>query len=103
VTGHPDREVHELVFVADLTVELRAWPCDTWAKVGFDPLAAAAAVVAGWRPVEPAPAERTVIFMLALSLIRAADQAGEIGCGTWLRWRAPRARRVPATRCRVGC
>jgi hypothetical protein len=37
------------VFVADLTVELRAWPTDTWVKVGIDPQAAAAAVVAGWR------------------------------------------------------
>jgi hypothetical protein len=36
------------VFVADLTCELRAWPTDTWAKVGVDPQAAAAAVVAGW-------------------------------------------------------
>jgi hypothetical protein len=35
--------------VADLTVELRAWPTDTWAKVGIDPQAAAAAVVAGWQ------------------------------------------------------
>jgi hypothetical protein len=49
VTGHPDRVPGELVFVADLTVELRAWPADTWAKVGVDPHAAAGAVVAGWR------------------------------------------------------
>jgi hypothetical protein len=49
VTGHPDRTPRELVFLADLTVELRAWPTDTWAKVGVDPLAAAGAVVAGWR------------------------------------------------------
>jgi hypothetical protein len=49
VTGHPDRQPQELVFVADLTVELRAWPADTWAKVGVDPQAAALAVVAGWR------------------------------------------------------
>jgi hypothetical protein len=26
LTGHPDRTPHELVFVPDLTVELRAWP-----------------------------------------------------------------------------
>ena len=49
VTGHPDRQPQELVFVADLTVELRAWPADTWAKVGIDPQAAAGAVIAGWR------------------------------------------------------
>jgi hypothetical protein len=49
VTGHPDRAPHELVFLPDLTVELRAWPLDTWAKVGVDPQAAARAVIAAWR------------------------------------------------------
>jgi hypothetical protein len=49
VTGHPDRASNELVFLADLTTELRAWPADTWAKVGVDPQAAARAVVAAWR------------------------------------------------------
>jgi hypothetical protein len=49
VTGHPDRAPRELVFLAGLTVELRAWPTDTWTKVGIDPQAAAAAVVAGWQ------------------------------------------------------
>jgi hypothetical protein len=32
LTGHPDRTPRELVFLADLTVELRAWPTDTWAR-----------------------------------------------------------------------
>jgi hypothetical protein len=49
LTGHPDRQPQELVFMADLTVELRAWPADTWAKVGVDPQAVALAVVAGWQ------------------------------------------------------
>ena len=49
LTGHPDRTPHELVFLPDLTVELRVWPTDTWTKAGIDPQAAAAAVVAGWR------------------------------------------------------
>jgi hypothetical protein len=49
VTGHSDRAYRELVFLADLTVELRAWPTDTWAKLGIDPQAAAGAVVAGWQ------------------------------------------------------
>jgi hypothetical protein len=49
LTGHPDRARGELVFLPDLTVELRAWPADTWAKVGIDPQAAARAVVAAWR------------------------------------------------------
>ena len=49
LTGHPDRTPQELVFLADLAVELRAWPADTWSKVGVDPQAAGAAVVAAWR------------------------------------------------------
>jgi hypothetical protein len=49
VTGHPDRTAQELVFLADLAVELRAWPADTWRKVGVDPQVVAGAVVAGWR------------------------------------------------------
>jgi hypothetical protein len=49
LTGHPDRAPRELVFLADLTVELRAWPRDTWAKVGVDPHAAARVVVAEWQ------------------------------------------------------
>jgi hypothetical protein len=34
LTGRPEREPGDLVFVADLTGELRAWPNDTWANVG---------------------------------------------------------------------
>ena len=49
LTGHPDRAPRALVFLADLTMELRAWPADTWSKVGVDPQAAALAVVAGWQ------------------------------------------------------
>jgi hypothetical protein len=33
LTGHADRAMRELVFLADLTVELRPWPSDTWAKL----------------------------------------------------------------------
>jgi hypothetical protein len=49
LTGHPDRAAHELVFVPDLTCELRAWPTDTWANLGVDPQAAAGAVIATWQ------------------------------------------------------
>jgi hypothetical protein len=49
VTGHPDRVPRELVFLTDLTLALRAWPTDTWSRVGVDPQAAARAVVAGWQ------------------------------------------------------
>jgi hypothetical protein len=53
VTGHPDRAAHNLVFLADLTVELRAWPLDTWAKVGVDSQAAARAVIGCWQDGHP--------------------------------------------------
>jgi hypothetical protein len=40
------------VFADDLTVELRAWPADTWAKVGVDPDQVARAVIGCWRDGE---------------------------------------------------
>ena len=49
LTGHPDRAPHELVFLPDLTVELRAWPNGTSAALGVDPQAAAGAIIAAWR------------------------------------------------------
>jgi hypothetical protein len=52
LTGHPQREAGELVFVADLTGELRTWPQDTWAKVGVDPDQVAQAVIACWHDGE---------------------------------------------------
>jgi hypothetical protein len=52
LTGHPEREAGELVFVADLTGELRAWPTDTWAQVGVDPEQVAQAVISCWRDGE---------------------------------------------------
>jgi hypothetical protein len=73
VTGHPDRQPQELVFVADLTVELRAWPSDTWAKVGVDPQAAALAVIAGWqRGVLPGLELGALTAQEALALERPA-------------------------------
>jgi hypothetical protein len=52
VTGHPEREAGELVFAADLTGELRAWPHDTWAKLGVDPDQVAKAIIGCWRDGE---------------------------------------------------
>jgi hypothetical protein len=52
LTGHPEREPGDLVFVADLTVELRAWPQDTWTAVGVDPDQVAQAVIGGWQDGE---------------------------------------------------
>jgi hypothetical protein len=52
LTGHQEREAGELVFVADLTCELRAWPTDTWAKLGVDPEQVAQAVIGCWQDGE---------------------------------------------------
>jgi len=54
LTGHPEREPGELVFMADLTGELRAWPLDTWAKVGVDPDQVSQAVIGCWHEGEVA-------------------------------------------------
>jgi hypothetical protein len=52
LTGNPEREGGELVFVVDLTVELRAWPTDTWPKVGVDSDQVARAVIGCWQDGE---------------------------------------------------
>ena len=52
LTGYPEREAGELVFLADLTGELRAWPHDTWAKLGVDPDQVAQAVIGCWQDGE---------------------------------------------------
>jgi hypothetical protein len=49
LTGHPDRQPGELVFLADLTCELRAWPNGTWATLGIDPVMVAQAVIRCWQ------------------------------------------------------
>jgi hypothetical protein len=99
VTGHPDREAHELVFLADLTVELRAWPTDTWAKVGIDPQAAAGAVVAGWQRGDLlgvrlgglTAGEALAMERPAMTLVRAqlGDRLGRQLTHAYRRWRHP--------------
>jgi len=55
LTGLPEREADELVFVAkDRTGELRAWPHDSWAKLGVEPDQVTQAVVGCWRDGEVA-------------------------------------------------
>jgi hypothetical protein len=108
LTGHPDREAHELVFVADLTVELRAWPHGTWAKVGVDPQAAAGAVIAAWRggdlaglqlggltSEEVLALERPAMTYVREQLRqRVARQVGQ----AYLRWLHPTSGRRPGDR-----
>jgi hypothetical protein len=99
LTGHPDRATRELVFLADLTVELRAWPSDTWVKVGVDPQAAAAAVIAGWRRGDLpgvrlgglAAEEALALERPAMTYVRAqlGDRLGRQLARAHRRWRQP--------------
>jgi hypothetical protein len=52
LTGHPERQPGELVLVADLTMELRAWPQDTWVQLGVDPDVVAQAIIDSWRDAD---------------------------------------------------
>jgi hypothetical protein len=73
LTGHPERKAGELVFVADLTGELRAWPHDTWAKLGVDPDQVALAVIGCWQAGEVSGLQVDDLgFEEARSLIRPA-------------------------------
>ena len=73
LTGHPEREAGELVFVADLTGELRAWPQDTWAKLGVGPDQVAQAVIGCWQDGEVSGLQvDDLSFEEARSLIRPA-------------------------------
>jgi hypothetical protein len=108
VTGHPDRAPRELVFVADLTVELRAWPTDTWAKVGIDPQAAAGAVVAGWqrgdllglRLGELTAEEALAMERPAMTLVRAqlGDRLGRQLAHVYRQWLYPSSGRQAGDR-----
>jgi hypothetical protein len=99
LTGHPDRTPRELVFLADLTVELRAWPADIWAKVGIDPQAAARAVISGWqrgdllglRLGRLTAEEALALERPAMTYVRAqlGDQLGRQLARAYWRWRHP--------------
>jgi hypothetical protein len=108
LTGHPDRASQELVFLADLTVELRAWPLDTWAKVGVDPQAAGRAVLAGWqrgdlpglRLGRLAAEETLALERPAMTHVRAqlGDRLGRQLARTYQRWRHPTSGHRPGDR-----
>jgi hypothetical protein len=110
VTGHPDRAPGELVFVADLTVELRAWPLDTWAKVGVDPQAATRTVIAGWQRGDlPAlrlggltAEEALALERPAMTLVRAqlGDRLQRQLARAYRQWRHPSSGRRPDDRFR---
>jgi hypothetical protein len=73
LTGYPEREAGELVFVADLTGDLLAWPHDTWAKLGVDPDQVAQAIIGCWEHGEVSGLQVDDLdFEEARSLIRPA-------------------------------
>jgi hypothetical protein len=108
VTGHPDRRPHELVFLADLTVELRAWATDTWAKAGVDPQAAAGAVIAAWRRGDLkglrlgglTGEEALALERPAMTYVRAqlGDRLGRQLARAYRQWRHPSSSRRPGDR-----
>jgi hypothetical protein len=110
LTGHPDRTLHELVFVADLTVELRAWPTDTdtWSKAGVDPQAAAGGVVAAWRRGDLdglrlgglTDEEALALERPAMTYMREQlrDRLGQQVRQAWWRWLHPTSGRRPGDR-----
>jgi hypothetical protein len=108
VTGHPDRASQELVFVADLTVELRAWPTDTWARLCVDPQAAAGGVIAAWRRGDVTglqfdgltAAEALALERPAMTYVREQlrKRLGRQVGRAWWRWLHPTSGRRPGDR-----
>jgi hypothetical protein len=108
LTGHPEREPGELVFVADLTVELRAWPTDTWTAVGVDPDQVAQAVIGCWQDGEVTGLQvDDLSFEEARSLTRPAmtyaraQLRGRLTArlaGAYRRWLHPTSGRQPGNR-----
>jgi len=108
LTGHPDRTPRALLFLADLTVELRAWPTDTWAGLSVDPQAAAGAVIAAWRRGHLNGLQLGALtHEEALALARPAmtyvreqlrQRLGHDVQQAWWQWLHPTSRRRPADR-----
>jgi hypothetical protein len=106
LTGHPYRQPGELVFLADLAVELRAWPAETWAGLGVDPAAVAHAVIACWRHGDVQGLEfegvsfeeARALGRPAMTVVRGqlrARLAGRVHRAYW-RWLHPSSGRRPA-------
>ena len=107
-TGHPDRRAGELVFLADLTEELRAWPQERWAAVGVDLEQVASAVVGCWRrgdvrglhlPLDPGEDPRALVRP-AMTLARAElrTRLARLVARARRRWLHPSSGRRPGER-----
>jgi hypothetical protein len=107
-TGHPDRQLDQLVFPADLIEELRAWPQERWAALGVDLEAVAAAVNGCWQrgdvrglhlPLEPGEDPRA-LTRPAMTLARAElrERLGGLVARARRRWLHPTSGRRPGER-----
>ena len=104
-TGHPDRQPGELVFPADLTEELRAWPQERWAALGVDLEQVTRTVMACWQrgdvrglqlPLEPGEDPRALVRP-AMTLARAElrDRLVPLVGRARRRWLHPTSGRQP--------
>jgi hypothetical protein len=107
-TGHPDRQPGELVFPADLTVELRVWPQERWAALGVDLDQVAAALVGCWQrgdvrglhlPLE-ASEDPQALVRPAMTLARAElrERLERLVARARRRWLHPTSGRRPGER-----
>jgi hypothetical protein len=107
-TGHPDRQPGELVFPADLTEELRAWPQERWVALGVDLQQVANAVVGCWQrgevrglqfPLEPDEDPRALVRP-AMTLARAElrTRLERLVAQARRRWLHPTSGRRPGER-----
>jgi len=107
-TGHPDRQPDQLVFPADLTEELRAWPQERWAALGVDLQQVTAAVVGCWQrgdirglhlPLKPGEDPRALVRP-AMTLARAElrERLGRLVARARRRWLHPTSGRQPGER-----
>jgi hypothetical protein len=96
------------MFVADLTVELRAWPADTWSKIGVDPQAAGRAVIGGWQRGDLlglrlgglSADEALALERPAMTYVRAqlGDRLGRQLARAYRLWRQPSSGYMPGAR-----
>jgi hypothetical protein len=107
-TGHPDRQPGELVFPADLTEELRAWPEERWAALGVDLRRVGNAVIGCWQrgevrglqfPLEPGEDPRA-LMRPAMTLARAElrTRLERLVARARRRWLHPTSGRRPGDR-----
>jgi hypothetical protein len=107
-TGHPDRQPRELIFPADLTAELRAWPQERWATLGVDLDQVAATLVGCWRrgevrglhlPLEAGEDPRALVHP-AMTLARAElrERLSRLVARARRRWLHPTSGRRPGER-----